>query len=204
MKTVVLIEDHSLMRRGLASFLAGTGKWRIIGEAASLKEATVLFESISAGATPMPDLTLLDIQLEKEWGLDLLPLLKERYGEAAPPVLVYSVYEDYSHVKAAIRAGAAGYVYKSREDVELEMAMDAVLRGGFFSAPHLMSRIAEVSDIMLGLTKREHQVFGMVQRGMINRDIAVELGISVRTVENVLSIIYDKTGIGSRKELEKL
>jgi DNA-binding NarL/FixJ family response regulator len=192
------------MRRGLASFLAGTGKWRIIGEAASLKEATALFESISAGTSPMPDLTLLDIRLEKEWGLDLLPILKKRYGKVAPPVLVYSVYEDYSHVKAAIRAGAAGYVYKSREDAELEAAMDMALRGGFFSAPHLMNKLAEVSDFMLGLTKRERQVFEMVQRGIINRDIAAELGISVRTVENVLSIIYDKTGIGSRKELEKL
>jgi DNA-binding NarL/FixJ family response regulator len=202
--TVVLIEDHDMMRRGLASYFANGDRWKVIGEAATITEAAVLFEKFFASRSGLPDLVLLDIQIEKEWGLDLIPLLKKRCGKDAPPVLVYSVYEDYAHIKAAIRAGAAGYISKSQRDAELETAMNAVLRGGSFIAPALVEKIVEVSDIMLALTKRERQIFEMVQRGMSNREIAAELKLSLRTIENNLSIIYDKTRVKSRMELETL
>jgi DNA-binding NarL/FixJ family response regulator len=67
-----------------------------------------------------------------------------------------------------------------------------------------VEKIVEVSDIMLALTKRERQIFEMVQRGMSNREIAAELKLSLRTIENNLSIIYDKTRVKSRMELETL
>jgi DNA-binding NarL/FixJ family response regulator len=118
--TVVLMEDHDMMRRGLASSCAPGDRWKVIGEAATITEAAVLFEKFSASRFGLPDLVLLDIQLGQEWGLDLIPLLKKRGGRDAPPVLVYSVYEDYAHIKAAIRAGAAGYISKSQRDAELE------------------------------------------------------------------------------------
>jgi DNA-binding NarL/FixJ family response regulator len=204
MNTVVLIEDHDMMRRGLAAYFTKGGRWKVIGEATNINETVALFEKLSASLSPLPDLVLLDIQLGNEWGLDLIPFLKKHCGKNAPPVLVYSVYEDYAHIKAAIRAGAAGYISKSRGDAELETAMEAVLRGDSFIAPALMEKIVEVSDIMLALTKRERQIFEMVQRGISNREIAEELKLSLRTIENNLSIIYDKTKVKNREELETL
>jgi DNA-binding NarL/FixJ family response regulator len=200
----MLIEDHGMMRRGLASYFTQGNRWRVFAEAASLSDAAVLIGKFSTAKSSLPDLVLLDIQLEKEWGLDLIPLLKKSCGKIVPPVLVYSVYEDYAHVKAAVRAGAAGYIGKSRKDEELETAMDAVLKQGSFFAPDLLSKIAVISDIMLALTKRERQIFEMVQHGKSNREIAVELGLSLRTIENNLGIMYDKTKVNSRKELEAL
>lgn len=204
MKTLVLIDDHDMLRRGLASWLAEDKDWRVLGEASSLEEAAALFESL----TVLPDVVLLDIDLKSapagSWGLDLLPPLKERYGGKAPPVLVYSVYDDYAHLKAAFRAGVRGFVCKSRDAAELRAAMDQVAEGKTCFSPEIAPRIAEVSGLMLGLTKRERQVFELVQLRRSNVEIASELGISVRTVENNLSIIYDKTGTKNRRELERL
>jgi NarL family two-component system response regulator LiaR len=131
-------------------------------------------------------------------------MLKNRYGKTAPRTVVYSAYTDYVHVKAALRSGAAGYICKSRRAEELEAALEKVLEGKAAVDPDLFLRLTTVSDMMLGLTKRERQIFELVQTGRNNRQIAETLGISPRTVENNLSIIYDKTGIKSRTELAGL
>jgi DNA-binding NarL/FixJ family response regulator len=206
MKTLVLIDDHAMLRRGLSSWLAEDGQWRTLGEAASLEEAAALFERLAGG---LPDLALLDIDLRSpnrpgSWGLDLIPQLKERHGKKAPPVLVYSVYDDYVHLRAAFRSGAKGFVCKSQDTAELRAAMDQLAAGGVWFAPSHAFRMAAVSDIVLGLTKRERQIFELVQRRSSNREIAAALGVSVRTVENNLSILYDKTATKNRKELEGL
>jgi DNA-binding NarL/FixJ family response regulator len=205
-KTLVLIDDHALLRRGLSSWLAENGQWQALGKAASLEEATALFERLDPG---LPDLTLLDIDLHSpdcpgSWGLDLIPFLKKQYGKNVPPVLVYSVYDDYLHFKAAFRSGAKGYVCKSQDTGELRAAMDQVAAGGVWFAPDHAFRMAAVSDIVLGLTKRERQIFELVQRRNSNREIAAAIGISVRTVENNLSVLYDKTAVKNRTELERL
>jgi DNA-binding NarL/FixJ family response regulator len=206
MKNLVLIDDHFMLRRGLSSWLTGDGQWRVLGEAASLEEAAALFQRLSPG---LPDLALLDIELNSpgrpgSWGLDLVPLLKKRYGKKTPPVLVYSVYDDYVHFKAAFRSGAKGYVCKSQDTGELRAAMDQLAAGGIWFSPSHAFRMAAVSDLVLGLTKRERQIFELVQRRRGNREIAEELDISLRTVENNLSILYDKTAVKNRKELERL
>jgi DNA-binding NarL/FixJ family response regulator len=137
------------------------------------------------------------------WGLDLIPLLKERYGEKAPPVLVYSVYDDYVHFKAAFRSGAKGYGCKSQDTGKLRAAMDQLAVGGIWFSPGHAFRMAAVSDIGLGLTPRARQIFELVQRRRGNREIAAKLGVSLRTVENNLSVLYGKTAAKNRKELER-
>ena len=200
MKTVIVIDDHEMMRAGLAARLKG--RWRIAGDAASLEEAKTLFASLAKA----PDLILLDIELGSEWGLDIIKeksFFNSLYGKI-PPVLVYSVYDDYAHVNAAKRSGASGYICKSQGADDLLEAMEIAALGGTIFSPGLLQRLTTVSDLMLGLTRREQEVFNMVQRGFANREIAATLGVSIRTIENNLSILYDKTGVNKRQELEKL
>jgi DNA-binding NarL/FixJ family response regulator len=203
MKTLVLIDDHNMVRRGIASWLAEDKHWKVLGEAASVEEAAALFKRLYAASTP-PDLALLDIDLNGSWGLDLIPLLRKQYGEKAPPVLVYSVYDDYAHLMAAFRAKVRGYVCKSQDASVLRAAMDKIAGGGTWFAPDHLAQTTGVSDMLLALTKRERQIFDLVQRRYSNKEIAGECDLSVRTVENNLSIIYDKTGVTTRKELEEL
>jgi DNA-binding NarL/FixJ family response regulator len=197
MKTVVIIDDHEIMRSGLTARLKN--HWHIAGSAASLEEAKSFFKSL----TKAPDLILLDIELGKEWGLDIIND-KSLFNGKFPPVLVYSVYDDYAHVNAAIRCGARGYVCKSQSAAELLEAMEDASSGKTSFPPALLQRMAITSDKILGLSKREQEVFSMVQRGKSNKEIAADLGVSLRTIENNLSIIYDKTGVKDRRELEKM
>jgi DNA-binding NarL/FixJ family response regulator len=202
MKTVILIDDHDMMRRGLAAYFAQRKYWQVVGEAASIEEAGTLFKRLQENKT-IPDIVLLDIDLNGQWGLDLVEKIKTQFSPS-PRIIVYSVFEDFAHVRAAMRAGAAGYVCKARRESELEAAMETVLAGGFFMPPQLASKLSAVFDLTTGLSKRERQIFDLVQLRQNNKQIAEKLGIALRTVENNLSMIYDKTGVTSRKELETL
>jgi len=199
MKTVVIIEDHIMIRAGLSAQLEG--RWHIAGETASLKETEALFTRLEKA----PDLVLLDIELGKDWGLDILnaKFFKSLFRNFRP-VLVYSVYDDYAHVNAALRSGARGYICKSQGVDELLEAMNDVASGKSAFPPSLIQRLANVSDMVLGLSKREQEVFSLVQQGLDNKEIAATMGVSVRTIENNLSIIYDKTGVKNRRDLEKM
>ena len=149
---------------------------------------------------------ILDIELGNDWGLDLIGELRKisKNEIKLPPVLIYSVYDDYAHINAALRAGVKSYVCKSQSIEELLNAMEGVVsgKGGFNSA--LVQRFASVSDLKLRLTKREQEIFDMVQKGIKNKEIAADLNVSLRTIENNLGIIYDKTGVKNRRELENL
>jgi DNA-binding NarL/FixJ family response regulator len=196
---VVIIDDHDLMRRGFISALGEN--WMVTGEAADLTGGKAVFDTMKSP----PDLVVLDIALRNnEWGLDLLPYLAERYGKKAPPVLVYSVYADYAHVQAAIGMGVLGYVSKDEGFPELETAMRAVVQRQAHINKKLLNKLSSVPDLMSGLTKREKQVFLLVQQGWDNKRIANEFSLAPRTVECYLNRIYSKLGAKSRKELQEL
>jgi DNA-binding NarL/FixJ family response regulator len=197
MKTAVIIEDHELMRSALTALLEK--KWKVAGEAGTLEEARTMLKNLKE----KPDIVILDIELGKEWGLDIIA--DKTFGKGSfPPVLVYSVYDDHAHINAAIRSGAKGYVCKSQSSAELLEAMEDVTSGKISFPPELIQRHAVISDKLIGLSKKEHKIFTMVQKRKTNKQIAAALGVTVRTIENNLSIIYDKTGVKNRQELEKL
>jgi DNA-binding NarL/FixJ family response regulator len=196
---VVIIDDHDLLRRGFISAL-GT-EWTVTGEAADLDGGKAVF----AAMDEPPDLVVLDIALRNnEWGLDLIPHLAKRYGKIAPPVLVYSVYADYAHLHAAMGMGAMGYVSKDEGFPVLETAMRTVAQHQVHINQKLLDKLSSVPDMINGLTKRERQIFLLVQQGWDNMRIAEEFSLAVRTVECYLNRIYSKLGIKSRKELQGL
>jgi DNA-binding NarL/FixJ family response regulator len=206
--SVVVVEDQEIMRRGLVEVLSASlssslsSKWLVMGEAANLTEA----QNILKGLPVPPDLVLLDMALaDEEWGLDLLPFLSERYKKSnMPPVLVYSIYTDYAHVKNALSMGVKGYVSKAKGLRELEAAMSAVVHGQMWVEQELISKLAIVPDLIKGLTKREQAVYTLAHRGWETTRIAKELGLAERSVENYLYRIYEKLGVKNRRELEGL
>jgi DNA-binding NarL/FixJ family response regulator len=206
MNSIVIIEDHPVMRKGLAAWFAGTGRWQILGIAADLAEARDMFSEIAA----LPDLLLLDIRLnpqdgsaEEAIGLDLIPWLRERFGKI-PPTVVYTQLDDYAHVNAALGFGVLGYVCKYRSEEELETVLHAALRGEVSVDKALELKLKNVEGTQKLLTRREAEILAHIRNGRSNKRIALALGISPRTVENHLARIYYKTGIASRSDLQKL
>ncbi|GHU10501.1 DNA-binding response regulator [Spirochaetia bacterium] len=201
-----LVEDHPVMRRGLAAWFAETGRWNVLGAAAGLDEAKALLSESSP-----PDIIVLDIQLGRQelgchaWGLGLVPWLREKFGKAAPACVVYSAFTDTAHVGAAFKQGVRGYVGKDADEAALEKALLSVLAGGEYMDPSLAAeRLTRVTGFEERLTRREAEVFNLAKARLSSREIGARLGISSRTVDNILSCIFDKTGIANRKELGKL
>ena len=116
---IIIIEDHPVVRNGLSAFFTATGRWKISGIAASLAEAKKMLTAVQT------DIVLLDIQLEDGWGLDIIPWLvtqSEQKTNPLPLFAVYSAFDDYAHVRAALSMGVKAYVTKRRSEQKLENA----------------------------------------------------------------------------------
>ena len=203
--SIIIIEDHPVVRNGLSAFFTGTGRWKIIGTAASLAEAKKLFADVSNPVCA--DIVLLDIQLEDGWGLDLIPWLttqSEQKLYTMPLLAVYSAFDDYAHVRAALSMGVKAYITKRRSEQELENALRQTLDGEPYIDAAAQQNLQTITDLCSLLTKRETEILNLVKKGLSNKEISSQLSISRRTVENILSCVYDKTGIKSRLELERL
>jgi DNA-binding NarL/FixJ family response regulator len=181
------------MREGLVSYFTKTGRWEIKGTAATLAEAK---ELVTITET---DLVLIDIQLEDGWGLDIIPCLSAQTLTA-----VYSAFDDYPHVSAALGMGVKAYICKRRNSQELEEALIKVLKGGTYIDDTVQAQFQTATGRINLLTKREKDVFNLVKNKLPNEQIADQLGISLRRVENILYSIYDKIGVRSRHEVELL
>lgn len=178
---VLLVDDHAVVREGIRHVLAGTEEFDVVGEAAGGREALVLARSLK------PDVVLLDISMPGDSGLDIVGSLRTAVPSAR--VLMLSVYDQTEYVVQSVRAGAHGYLRKDTTPADLREAIRAVHRGDAFFSPvaarHLTAALREeaAEPPRDPLTGREREVLQGVVRGQTNKEIAGELGISVRTVE---------------------
>ena len=186
------------MRAGLITYFSKTRRWNILGVAANISDAKKILEKTKA------DVLLLDIKLEDGWSLDLIPWLKENTKQDIPLLAVYTAFDDFAHVSAAVSFGVKAYVTKSSSETELEDALLNAINGEVYIAEEAKMHLHNVTALSGLLTKREGQLLQLVKQGLSNKEAADELGIRPRTVANILSCVYAKTGIKSRKELERL
>jgi NarL family two-component system response regulator LiaR len=201
---VLIVDDHPMMRRGFGDCLIDTGRFLIAGEADSLEAGRAMLKNLKAP----PDLIILDIGLGDEDGLDFIKIVKDLCAArniTAPPVLIYSVFEDPFRVQTAMQLGARGYVSKSAGEPELLRAIDRALAGERciidekFEVP--LQKTGGLYDLFTG---REREILMLVKQDYDNRRIAALCRITPRTVENHLSHIYYKTGLKSREQLLSL
>jgi DNA-binding NarL/FixJ family response regulator len=197
--SIVVVEDHPVMLRGLAEWFAATGRWQVLGVAPSLAAAKELLACLS------PDVLLLDIKLPDGWGLDIIPWYKQHTeNDRLPKMAVYSSFDDYPNISTALGMGVDAYICKHRSEEELEDALLQALDGKIYIDDTVRMRLNVVNNLIDILTKREGEVLSLLKKGMSNKQIALSLGISSRRVENILYCVYDKTGIKTRRELQQL
>ena len=201
MTSIALIDGHPLVTNGISAWLNGIGRFTVCGTAKNLAEASALMEKLEN----LPEIIILDISLGTEDGLDFIPMLKEicaKRSALVPGILVCSMYEDPFLIQHAIDSGAKAYVPKSSESGEILSAIDALLEGGSYINPRYRKTMPKHSWSLL--TSRENEIVACIKQNMNNRQIAKQLNIAVRTVENHISHIYNKTGAASREELLEL
>ena len=197
---VVLVDDQTLVRRGIRSLLELAGDIEIVAEAADGEEgvATILRER--------PDVVLLDVRMPRKDGLEVL---RELHGaRALPPTILLTTFDDDEALLEAVKAGARGYLLK---DVSLEQLTDAirsVAGGGTMIRPALTERVLrglehvrrdfDALDPPDPLTRREVEILRLMAGGYSNREIAGALGTAEGTVKNQASSILSKLGVRDR------
>jgi two-component system, NarL family, response regulator NreC len=197
--SVVLVDDHHVVRSGLRLLLDGQDDIDVVGEAGNAKDAVFRARALK------PDVILLDVVMPGESGIEVLPkLLKE---SPATKVLVLSMQDDPSYVREAFAAGASGYVLKEAADEEVVSAVREVAAGGNYVHPALGARMVaaeakERADAEADpLSEREREVLRLLALGHTNQEIAQQLYISVRTAESHRAHIMQKLRLTTRAEL---
>jgi two-component system, NarL family, response regulator NreC len=199
---ILIADDHAVVRTGLRALLSADPDLEIVGEANDGDEALRLAETLH------PDMVLLDITMPPDNGIKAAQRLKEKHPDLI--VLFLTMHEDESLLHEALRAGAAGYVTKRAEESEILEAIRAANRGDIYVHPAMTSALLHQpvamehrrgSPVVDALTPREIDVLRLLARGNTNRQIAVLLGLSVRTVENHRANLMGKLGLASRVEL---
>jgi DNA-binding NarL/FixJ family response regulator len=189
---VLVVDDHPLVRSGIASVLASQSDFEIVGEASNGTEA------IAAAKALAPDLVLMDLRMPELNGVDATAgILAER---PATRVVVLTTYASDGEVLRAIEAGAVGYLLKDVPHDELFRALRAVARGERYLAPAVTERLMSrwQQPARSSLTERELEVLRCVARGDGNKQIAASLGIAEPTVKAHLVHIFEKLGVENR------
>ena len=186
----LLCDDHALFREGLAVLLERREGWRVVGQAADGEEAVRL------AAELRPDLILLDVAMPGMSGIEAASALRAVSPHSA--ILALSMYGDAHYRRSMLAAGAVGYLLKNQASAELEEAIAAVQRGHTFLSPALRadqewSRAPELE--LTQLTPRERAVLRLLAQSRKVREIAEEMGISVKTIETHRSRIMSKLEI---------
>ena len=203
-KKILIVDDHPVLRRGLASLIESEPDLAVCGEAASCEAA------LAAVRDRRPDLVIVDLQLEGGDGLDLVKDLKQRHP--ALPALVLSMHDESVYAERALRAGARGYVTKQQLDETVLAAIRRLLAGETWMSPELEAQLAQQflggrtlqgGSPLDALSDRELEVFRWIGRGRSTRQIAESLHLSVKTIESHREHIRDKLGIESTAELAR-
>ncbi len=201
---LLLIDDHPLVRDGLRLRLETVPQLRVVGEAGNAAAAQAFLAACMAedpqGGT-LPHLALMDLNMPGVGGLELTAFLHERYPQIA--VLVLSMHDNPEYMVQAVKAGARGYLLKDEPAQEIIAAIDAVMAGRSYFSAAAAVRLSQASALATLLTQRERDVLRHIADGHANKQIALMLGLSVRTVETHRLNIKRKLGIDGQAELIK-
>jgi DNA-binding NarL/FixJ family response regulator len=204
---ILLVDDHAVVREGLRAFLGLQDGFEIVGGVADGQEA------IERAAETAPDVILMDLVMPRLDGVSAMRELRRGSGGRArhPRVIVLTSFLDDDRLLPALEAGAAGYLLKNSQPAELARAIRAAHAGDAIidptAAARLVSALSDQDRLRPGpgaglaqLTNRERDVLALIARGRSNKRIALELGISEKTVKNHVGHVLSKLGVTDRTQ----
>jgi two-component system response regulator NreC len=201
MISILIADDHAIVRTGLRALLRSEAGLQLVGE------ATGGYEAIELVGKTRPDILILDLSMPDLDGIAVTRQLKPEYPDLL--ILILTVHGDEAMLREAIRAGASGYIVKHAAEAELIAAIETIRRGDLYVDPAMLRVLlvespkprTEQPASPDPLTPRETDVLKLIVQGYTNRQVGEELGISVRTVEGHRANLLEKLGLRTRVEL---
>jgi DNA-binding NarL/FixJ family response regulator len=198
---VLIVDDHPVVREGLAMHLATQLDLEVCGEAEDLPRALALI------ASARPDVAIIDISLKNSNGIELIRRIRDRGDQVR--ILVWSMYPENLYAERALRAGAQGYMNKGRATQHVLEAVRAILQGQVYVSGELANRLlqgvvgrkSEVLSAINCLSDRELEAFQHIGEGMTTELISEKMHVSPKTVETFRARIKEKLGISNLSEL---
>ncbi|KPV58226.1 histidine kinase [Paenibacillus sp. A3] len=198
--TIMLADDHALLRSGLKLLLQKKPFFSIVGEAADGVEALRLYDTLR------PHLLILDISMPLLDGIQVLTEIKSHHEQAK--IIVLTMHEDEDYITTIMDAGASGYIPKAAVDEELYTAIDSVMNGYVYLRPKELSamlkkkpKAAESQNPYLLLSPREREVLRFLARGYSLVETARELSVSIKTVDTHKTRMMNKLNVSRKSEL---
>ncbi|WP_009962742.1 response regulator [Verrucomicrobium spinosum] len=189
--TVLIVDDHFVVRSGLAAALEVEGDVKVVGEAKRGEDALEVYQ------LRQPGVVLMDLQLPGITGVQATAILRAHDPQAR--ILVYSTFAHDDEVQMALDAGAAGYLQKTASRDELLTALRRVAAGGSYLPPELEQRLADLR-LCVGISMREREILELIAKGHANKQIAALFAISEDTVKRHVSHILEKLGVHDRAQ----
>ncbi|TGK18973.1 DNA-binding response regulator [Leptospira fluminis] len=201
-KKIFIIDDHPLIRSGLQSEIESLDGYEVCGTASSIQDGIRLMGFSRA------DLLICDVSLERENGIQEVDSVKRKFPDLK--VVFLTMHRDWSYLQNAIAAGADGYILKSEPIESILSSLRQILKGGKVFPGEITSfrydteQLREAAEIIRRLTQRETEILKFLSKGKLNREIAEELNLSVRTVESHRTSIFKKLEINNMVELSRI
>ena len=200
-KTVFVVDDHPLLRQGLALLINQQEDLEVCGEAEEAQDA------MQAIAQKSPDILIVDISLSGPDGLDLLKNIRASYPSL--PVLILSMHDEAIYAERALRARANGYIMKQEATEKVLIAVRRILNGDVYLSDRMANKMLQqyiggasaIQSRISALSDRELEVFRLIGEGRGTREIAEELHLSIKTVETYQAHIKEKLSLRSGREL---
>jgi len=193
--TVLVVDDHALLRTGVANIISQDPGLTVVAEAANGLEALAAFDRYR------PDIILLDLRMPEMEGVEVVRQIRARDPHAK--VIVLTTYDTDDDIERALKAGAKAYILKDISADALVACIHDVLAGKTYLAPVAAAKLAD-SVARVQLTPRELATLRLTADGQSNKEIAAALGISERTVKTHLGHLFEKLGVTSRTEAVKV
>lgn len=192
---IVIADDHSLTRKGIRSILEGIPEYEIVAEAV---DGPSLFDALEKSR---PNCVLIDISMPDFDPITATKMISDKYPELK--ILIISAHDDDVYLQGLLRAGVNGYHLKGEPLSDFKLAIENVMAGGKWLSAPLVNKLINTTLLRarpLSLTSRQIGLLGLLQNGLDNKGIATKLGISIKTVENNLTRLYQILDIQSRLE----
>lgn len=199
---VIIADDHTLIRAGIRQLLQNIKGIEVIGEASNGREAVRLIKEL------LPDIVLLDVAMSELNGLDVTQQINKE--NISVSIIILSMYANEEYVIQALKAGASGYLLKDAAPTELELAINAVIKGEIYLSPSIsknlvtdyLRRIGDGSSegndqesVFARLTSRQREILQLIAEGNSTKEIAGKLNISIKTIETHRSQIMERLDI---------